>query len=383
MLVPEDSLRLAILLRQELFALRIDEGKMRLHALTASGEASVQLNPDRAHAQYLRAVQEVIASQILGVPHGFPNFLKRWTRAGLTRATSLAALLKLGDPEALSAVVHAEGLTNALAEHAWWVLQSPDHARAMLARDAVAQGSMGPVLAEFLVEFLGHEAHSASIVESVRLVLQPGLISNEVREMLWQRGRRRNAYRVGFLCAQPDELPFTLPAHKDWESLVRLLDSSAISDNPFAVTLQRLLSPSGQAFLAILRQVLLQSSDKWVVIRLFEGIAAYFNILQREENVPDRVELLTGVPDAPDAYLPTPATQQFYFSLWNRLPDPARPFLESTLVLSLVSSSILVPVLGNNDSVGAGLRRRMEPVTNVVLKHIDVLLAQQSQSLTG
>ncbi|HEY9050864.1 MAG TPA: DsrS, partial [Gammaproteobacteria bacterium] len=44
-LSPEDSLRLNVLLSQGLQAVRIDESRMVVHALTPRGEAKIPLNP--------------------------------------------------------------------------------------------------------------------------------------------------------------------------------------------------------------------------------------------------------------------------------------------------------------------------------------------------
>jgi hypothetical protein len=373
MLVPEDRLRLAILLRQEFYALRVDEGKMRIHALTPSGEAGIQLKPERTDARYLRAVHEVIASQVLGVPHGYPNYLKRWTRAGQARSHSLAALLKLGEPEALAAVVHAEGLTDELARRAWWVLQSPEHARAMLARDTVANGTMGPILAEFLVEFLGHEDQVASIVDSVRLVLQPGLISSELKAELWRRGQRRSAYRVGFLHTLPDELPVVKAPHPALLALRSILCDRRFAGNPYALQLQRLLDGPGQAFLEILRQTLLQSNDKWVVIRLFQAVSRYFQTTHPGWSGDAEIRAIAEALRYPESCFAERERLEAWRILYEQLPVAQRPLLEGVLLLSCLNEAVLEPVLGNNEAVGAGLRRLLEPVTQVVIGCIDGL----------
>lgn len=373
MLVPEDRLRLAILLRQEFFALRVDEGKMRIHALTAAGEAAIQLKPERTDARYIRAVHEVIASQVLGVPHGYPNYLKRWTRAGQARTHSLAALLKLGEPEALAAVVHADGLTDELARRAWWVLQSPEHARAMLARDTVAKGTMGPVLAEFLVEFLGHEDQVSAIVDSVRLVLKPGLISSELKADLWRRGQRRSAYRIGFLHTLPDELPLVKAPHPALLALRPILCDAAFAANPYAKQLARLLDGPGQAFLEVLRQTLQQSNDKWVVIRLFQAVSRYFETTHPGWSGDPEIRAMAAALRQPEACFTDWERLEAWRVLQEELPVAHKPLLEDVLLLSCLNEAVLEPVLGNNEAVGAGLRRLLEPVSQVVLGCIDGL----------
>ena len=81
-LSAEDALRLNVLLANQLQAVRIDESSMRVHALSDAGEASVSLNPRGRDDQYLKKVRELLSSQILGSPGGYPVFLRRWTRMG-------------------------------------------------------------------------------------------------------------------------------------------------------------------------------------------------------------------------------------------------------------------------------------------------------------
>jgi len=373
MLSPEDSLRLNVLLKQDLHALRIDEGKMTVYALTARGEARISLNPNCAEETYLRRVRETISSNVLGVPHGYPAYLKRWTRMGHARTESLGSLLKLGEPEALAAVVHAAGLTDDLANWAWWLLQSSEHARAMLKREAVARGRMGPILAEFLVEFLPYEENHAHMVESVRLVLQPGLIDTAVREDLWKKGQRRTAYRVGFLKTSPDALPEQKMPHPQLGELEPLLQALAARDNPYAVQLLRVLAPPGQVYLDTVRHALTKCTDQGVVVHLFEALESYFEDVRpsarghrRMDALLDAAARLDGCPDDPSHRLKLR-------ELLEQLPAEHHPLVESLLVFALLGEPLLAPIFGNTDAVGSGLRRALEPVTTGLFPHLDRL----------
>ncbi|MDH5778501.1 MAG: sulfur reduction protein DsrS, partial [Gammaproteobacteria bacterium] len=139
----EDNLRLNVLLNQEVHSIRIDEGKMLLHGLTDKGEAKIKLSPNCRNDAYIRRVKEMISSHVLGSPGGYPVYIKRWTRMGHARDNSLENLLKLGEPEAVVAVVHSKGLTDELARRAWWAMASAENARRMLEKQAVAEGAMG------------------------------------------------------------------------------------------------------------------------------------------------------------------------------------------------------------------------------------------------
>ena len=74
---------------------------------------------------------------------------------------------------------------------------------------------MGKVLAAFLVEHLPFKTDPLTTITTVRLVLQPGLIGDDLRRRIWTRGTQRNAYHLGFLEAVPDDLPAPVPARAD------------------------------------------------------------------------------------------------------------------------------------------------------------------------
>ena len=161
-LTPEDALRINVLLASPIEAIRLDESRMTLFALSPKGEATVKLNPNCRDEAYLRKVRETLSSHVLGSPGGYPVYLKRWTRMGQARDEVLESLLMLGEPEAVVAVVNASGITDELARRAWWASQTSDNARCMLQQAAVVNGQMGSVLADFLIEFLPFEEEAGS-----------------------------------------------------------------------------------------------------------------------------------------------------------------------------------------------------------------------------
>ena len=191
-LTPEDALRINVLLAGSVDAIRIDESRMTVYALSDKGEAKVPLNPNCRDESYLRRVRETLSSHVLGSPGGYPVYLKRWTRMGQARDEILESLLKLGEPEAVVAVVNASGITDDIARRAWWASQTSDNARCMLRQQAVVEGEMGRVLADFLVEFLPFEEEARNQIISVSLVMQRGLISQEERARLWDKARHKN-----------------------------------------------------------------------------------------------------------------------------------------------------------------------------------------------
>jgi hypothetical protein len=361
MLATEDTLRLNVLLANQPLAIRINESAMTVRALTARGEAEIKLHPDCRDEQYVKRVKEMLSGHVLGSPGGYPVYLQRWTRMGQMRDQSLEQLLLLGEPEAVVAAVCAPGLTDELARRAWWVMEDAENARRMLQREAVLKGRMGPVLASYLAEHLPFESEAAKMIETVRLVLQPGLVDDAVRDDLWRKAARRNAYYVGFLAAVPDALPLDAPAHPLGAAL------PAAPASPPAQLLARVLAPAGQAYLDTVGAVLEKPTNQDVVNNLLDCVAGYFVALRPG-----------GAPDATVEALEAEATG-FLEALDGELGDlvaatpELRELVGSMRVLSGLSYGVVRPVFGDSTAIGSLMRRKLEPVFVPLRRHIDRL----------
>ena len=372
-LSAEDSLRLNVLLANPLQAVRIDESSMTVHALSDQGEASVKLNPSGRDDQYLKKVRELLSSQVLGSPGGYPVFLRRWTRMGQARDNSLEQLLLLGEPEAVVAVVHASGLTDEIARRAWWAMPVADNARRMLERDCVVTGEMGPVLAEYLVEYLPFETEHKAMVETVRLVLQPGLISEDLRDKLWRSAKRKSSYYVGFMRASPDRLPETGRPRKDWQQVRAALAGLIEAGNPVAMQLCRCLGEPGQVFLRTAEAVLNKPADQDVVVEFLNAIQAYFSSVcphraadaEMQTLVADAAALLDGPPVC--------ATTSALQAVLEVLPGYGAD-LHAMLVLSWVGESLVNPIFARTDAIGSVMRKKIEPVTLPIRQQLAQLL---------
>lgn len=363
-LSDEDSLRLNVLLSQDLHAVRIDEGDMTVHALTGRGEAKVVLNPTGRHEQYVRRVRELLSTHVLGSPGGYPIYLRRWTRMGQARDESLARLLMLGEPEAVVAVVHAVGLTDELARRAWWAMPTADNARRMLQRSTVAEGNMGPVLAAFLLDYLPFETDSGSIMESVRLMLQPGLVSEAARQGLCAKARRKNTYYVGFLFATPDALPMDVPAHPQAGAAAQALAELAEQGNACAAQLQRVLGGAGQAFLATAEEVLRKPNDQDVALAILEAIAAYFAPVAA--HAPARGPDMEVIVQEAQA-LASGENGDVELAAVRAAVPALTEALGAMLALAAVGEPLLAPIFARTDAIGTVMRRRLEPVTDPLL----------------
>jgi hypothetical protein len=375
-LSQEDSLRLNVLLNQALQAIRIDEGKMIVYGLTERGEAKIQLNPNCKDELYIRRIKEAISSHILGSPGGYPVFLKRWTRMGQQRANNLESLLKLGEPEAVVAVVGAEGITDEIARRAWWAMPNADNARRMLARQEVAQGKMGKTLADFLLEFLPFEEEPRNMIESVRLVLQPGLVDEATRAGLWSKGQRRNAYLVGFLHAMPDNLPQTSVAHREFADYQSTLRQLAEQGNVLAKTLLRSLDEQGQGFLKTIEAVLNKPANQDVVVALFEAIEAYFREIRPHNERRRDIEQILSEAKQYCTISESCCHKEALDVIKAQLPQ-VMPLLESLFVLACVGEQLVAPIFATTDAVGSVMRRKIEPVAKPISQHIGQLLGKR------
>lgn len=367
----EDLLKLNVLLHNDIHAVRIHESSMTLYALSAGGdEARVELNPNCKADRYLRQVREMLSGHVLGSPGGYPVFLKRWTRMGQARDDSLADLLLLGEPEAVVAVTNAPGLTDELARRAWWADPISENARRMLANPNVVAGDMGKILADFLVEHLAFETEPLVQIDTVRLVLQPGLISDEARNKLWTSGARKNALRVGFLQATPDALPEQQPAYAGFDELKPALEPLAVQ-NRFARALLKIFSPEGQSYLHTVEGILRKPANQDVVVALTNTIGAYFTDTRIEQTFPRDIGQLVS-----DSAAATKNGDIDMAGLLAAMPD-LEPALAAMLVLSRISDEIVTPIFAKTTAEGTLMRKKLEPVTAPLFEQIAILRGQQ------
>lgn len=377
-LSSEDSLRLNVMMAQKPQAIRIDESRLIVHGLTDKGEAKVQLNPNCLEEKYLKQVRELLSTHFLGSPGGYPVYLRRWTRMGQERDDeSLGRLLLLGEPEAVVAVVHAAHLSDEIAARAWWAMSTSNNARRLLNHQEVVEGSTGPQLAEFLIEFLPFEEEQWAIGESVRLILQPGLISDAEREKLWGQGKRKNTYLLGFLAADPDDLPEKVPASPLFEEARDALDDLAES-NAYAHQLLRLLSPRGQAFLGTLDKVVKKPNNQDVVIGYLRVLSHYFqstcpecapqsgvNNTRLHALEGSEVDMQSLIRLAQE-YMQS-GSDQALKAVMDRVPA-LHDELEALLTLSMVSELVINPIFARTDAIGTLMRKKLEPVSGPILE---------------
>ncbi|MDD5240677.1 MAG: hypothetical protein PHG47_03025 [Sulfuricella sp.] len=378
-LSSEDSLRLNVLLAGEIQAIRIDDSTMTVRALTPRGEAAVKLHPNGRNDQYLKLVREVLAGHAIGSPGGYPLFIQRWTRMGQARDKGLDRLLLLGEPEAVVSVAYSNGLTDELARRAWWAMQSADNARRMLERECVVQGEMGKILAAYLIEHLPFENAPHTIIDTVRIVLQPGLIDETARQRLWNKGAGDNAYYVGFLEYLPDELPERLAARVDLAILQPKLTALAAQGNPYAKLMERALSGPGQAFLATSEEVLRHPADQDVVISLLNALAAYFAALRSANCGGDAIEVILARLETPNAGDDQPTELREFL---DAAPELAGEIC-AMRILSCMDGGVAAPILSQTTASGTVMRKKLEPLITPILHQLATLRGQPFTAATS
>ena len=364
-LSSEDSLRLNVLIANAQ-AIRIDENNLVVYGLNGEREMKVALNPSGRADHYLQQVREMLSGQVLGSPGGYPVFLRRWTRMGQINNDDLDKLLMLGEPEAVVAVTRSRHLTDELARRAWWVAPYAENARRMLEHPAVVAGSMGPVLAEFLVEHLPFETEHQEMLDTVRLVLQSGLIGAETRRRLWDSGRTRKTYRVGFLTAQSEAFPEPAAARADLGQYGPLL-LPLLPGNPFAGLLFTLLDSAGQTFVAVAADTRQRPADQDVVTALTNALGHYFAVARlvvespREiATIEQMVEALCGMQEGP------------LHELLAAVPALTAE-IHAMLFLAQIDEAIVTPIFAHTDAVGSVMRKKLEPVLQPIQQQFAVL----------
>ncbi|HEU0186298.1 MAG TPA: hypothetical protein VFR06_00235 [Gallionellaceae bacterium] len=380
-LTSEDALCLNVMMAGELQAVRIDASSMTVFGLSPRGTASVRLHPNCRPDQYLRTVREVLAGHALDSPGGYPVHLQRWTRMGQAREKGLDRLLLLGEPEAVTSVAYSNGLTDELARRAWWAMPVPDHARRMLERECVVNGGMGKVLADFLVDYLPFETDPHIIVDTIKILLQPGLIDQKTRDQLWNKGGADNAYLVGFLARTPDDLPDQRAARHDYAAIREKLAPLIDGDNRYAQSLLRLLSGPGQTFLHAYEEVLRYPANQDVFKELLEALWSYF-FEYHPESSREREDTIEAALGQVSLEMSETAPVGAIHELINVLPE-LHAEIGALLILSKVNSSIAKPILSQTTAHGTLMRKKLEPVSLPLLQQITVLQGKEFSATTS
>ena len=337
---PEDSFRLNILFTQDVKAIRINESRMTLHALTADKEASIQLHPQGNEERYLRQIKELLASHYMDSPEAFPVFMSRWTRMQQSGKQNLDALLKIGEPEAVVYAVNSPHLSEEQASYAWWVSPSTEIAVELVKKPVIARSKLAQELKDFLLEFLPFENEPLLIINAVHLLLANELLSDEQKQSLVSKGQRKAHYLIGMLHCDPEVLPGD---HRP-SPLYKKYTESLVNPDRTQAQLQRFLSAPGQNYLNLLNHALNKFTDQESIIALFQIMQKIFSL-----------ENLTESSDTEG-------------------DEALKSKLESLSYLSQIHENLLNEPLSRTNAVGSVLRKQLRDVCQPISLHIENLL---------
>ena len=287
---------------------------------------------------------------------------------GQMKDDSLEQLLMLGEPEAVVAAVCAPGLTDELARRAWWAMEDAENARHMLRKQMVCEGEMGPVLASYLVEHLPFESEPEKQIETIRLVLQPGLLDDAQVNDLWRKAARKPPYFVGFIASRADNIPETEDAHPLWHAHAEMLEQLAAGGNTAAAALSRVLGAPGQAWMQTVYKVFRKPSNQDVINIALDEIAAYFGTLRVE---PVDATLKELAEEARAWVNGADAAQ-----VLAREPD-LRDALVAARVLSGLSYGVVRPVFRGTTAIGSLMRKKLAPVMDELYPHLNSLAGRR------
>jgi hypothetical protein len=344
-LSPEDDFRLQILLHNGVRAVRLDEPSMTLYALTEQGEASIPLSPNSRTDHYVQGLKKILSQHALGNEGGYPNYLRRWNRLESNDHQQLAALLLLGEHEAVVAVANSSNITLDVAKDAWWCAMNSESqhevAYHLLSHDCVRTAPLGRELVVFLLEYLPFMIETGDILRYLSMMIASGQMDDNEQQAIWQRGGRKAVFGIAFLVTSPYALPGAEPSHHDAnESLDALL--------------QRTHAPGGQAFLLAVKQACSKLSSEELVYPLLNAIGAWF--------APARVQM------SGRDYL---AYQRQVEAVLNGKCAPQHRAMH---LLAGINEQCAFDAVLHTGAVGSQLRRKLMPLLDVILEWVEELL---------
>jgi len=377
-LTSEDLLKLNVLMAQKPRAIRIKENTMQVFGLTDVGDACIHLNAKLNRVLYLRAVKEFLADKVSNSPGGFPVHITGWTRLGQTNVGNLQQLLLLGESDAVSAVVYAKGLTPEIGHLAWWCVTESENARRMLEKQQIVESDLGVILAEHLYEHLAFETDPKLIVESVKLMLQPRLLTQEKKDKLWGRSQRKVANLVGFLQAAPEAILHGCQRHHEHDHWSHL---DIDKENPFFIKALWFLSEDGQGFLKTTHQVLKKVSNQDVVTYLLKTLEEKLStfmplplaiIVEHPEEISKHCTQLLDTNS--EVFNQTSSRWQNLILLCSNDAEQMQD-LQSMLFLCHLNPSLVIPVFSRTTAEATLMRKKLKYISDPIFENIERLIS--------
>lgn len=331
---------------------------------------------------------------MLGIAGAFPVKTAHWNSFGEAKNSNLDKLLLLGEDAATIAVINSRELSPELASSAWWVFQSADNARSMLANASIVEADIGKELAKFLVEFLPFEEQPENMLASIRLVLQADLISEQEKLNLWRKAKTKNTLYLGFMDSLPNDIPEPIAEHQNYQYIKEALSALLKKKNPYASALCCLLDSPGQTFINTAQLAIKRPPNQIIYAALIESIRRYMLNLQiasqfeGEEILSDyslglrtngKVETnINNITDFCKNLLDERGSDQgnkissALQDVLTVLPQLKKQLL-AILLLSRASQSVTFPVFSQSNAVGTLMRKKLKPITDEITTRLKAL----------
>lgn len=365
-LSAEDSLRVQVLLHNQLQSVRIDEHSMTLYALTTGGEANIPLSPNCQNDEYLKILKAILSEHVLGSTGAYPVYLKRWTRMQQAPHNSLEDLLKLGEVEAVMAVANSPNMSINVAKLTWWCSQNMNFqaeiAYHLLQHRCVVDDDLGQEVASFLYEYLPFLQEVEKILLYLSVILQAGLLNEAQLQKLADRSKNKSLYQVGFIVAMPDNLPL-----QSTENSV-IHQFNFIENNKISHLVQKTLSVKGQAFICSVGKALSKVSNEEMIYPLLEALGKWFEsalLVEKQRNLEAFAAKVEELLNAPQTY---PELNIFLQKNSNH-----QEIIRAMLILAGVSESVVFKQILHTGAVGSQLRKRISPVTDLIFQALEKL----------
>jgi hypothetical protein len=250
-------------------------------------------------------------------------------------------------------------------------MEDAENARRMLENPTIVASPMGPVLADYLLDYLPFETETDKMTTSVRLILQPGLLDDERRDELWQKSGRKQAYLLGFLHALPDALPQPVPARVDAERIRAVLAPQR--DNPCAQLLLRSVGAEGQTYLKTVSAVLSKPPNQDVVTAALDCLRDYYGRLRPEGD--PKLPLDELLAEA-ERFVSEEGASDHVRAVLALLPESGAD-IHAMRVLSGVGYGVIRPVLRDPTTLGSLMRRKLAPVLDPLQQQISRLRGEE------
>jgi len=207
------------------------------------------------------------------------------------------------------------------------------------------------------------------MMETVRLVLQPGLIADELRDKLWRSAKRKNSYYVGFMDALPDALPDTGKPRHDWQELCERLKLHLDEGNPVAAQLCRCLSECGQAFLETAEAAMNKPVNQDVVVELLKSIQSYFRSVCPNSDPGADIDTIISDAETLLHVPPVCETTTAVQDVLKAVPE-YRDDVKAMMTLAWIGEPLVNPIFARSDAIGSVMRKKIEPLMTPIQQQL-------------